>query len=130
MEETNTVFVYGTLKKGFGNHNYLLGHLEPLAEDKLAGHKMYSLGGFPAIVESDNEEDVVYGELYEVNPAELRRLDGLEGYRDGYAGFYDRKTVTTVGGVEALVYFMHEVGENRPLVESGVWEGGDYKQVC
>ena len=99
---TDLVFVYGTLRKGCGNHRLLTEQVK-LGKDTIKGYRMYSLhGGFPGVVEG-NEQDYVVGEVYEVDT--IRRLDGLEGYRpdEPKRGLYDRKQVETIYGT-AWVY--------------------------
>ena len=106
------VFVYGTLKSGFGNH-YLLRDSKKVCNDSITG-TMYSLGGFPAItLKNDNK---VFGEVYDVNKNVMGDLDMLEGY----PRFYDRKIIKTDDGHYAHVYYMDLV--EGPLVETGVWK--------
>jgi len=84
---TNLVFVYGSLKSGFGNHRCLSGAI-PMEEDaRLHDATMLDLGAFPAVIPGAN---TVYGELYEVTPEILERLDRLEGHPT----FYQRHKVT------------------------------------
>ena len=45
------VFVYGTLKEGFGN-NRLLKDSQKISEDAVEGFVMYHMGGFPGVVPS------------------------------------------------------------------------------
>lgn len=118
----NTVAVYGSLRSGMGNH-VLLEHVQEHKTGVIAGYDMYSCGGFPAIVPA--KDGAVAVEVYEVDDATLRRLDQLEGYSNGYNGFYDRTTERVVlddGDVaEAYVYFMHEAPSSI-RVESGDWK--------
>ena len=83
------LFVYGTLKQGFGNHRWYLNR-PPLLKATLNGWEMASLGGFPAISPSEKEEQKVQGEIYEITPNDLTALDRLEGYPH----MYKRKKVT------------------------------------
>ena len=87
------VFVYGSLKRGFGNHDLL-------AKSKFHGslntaedcYHMNSLGAFPAVttVSDDCENGYsISGELYTVDSATLRKLDQLEGN----GSFYTRQLV-------------------------------------
>lgn len=111
------VAVYGTLREGNGNH-VLLEHEEKLSTERVSGFKMYSLGGFPAILPTGNEEDRVTIEVYEVDDETLARLDRLEGY----PGWYERSVVhTTLGG--ALIYHFTEdmIRPHFPLIEGGNW---------
>src|SRR3990172_1166524 len=76
-EKNYPLFVYGTLKKGFALH----GALEDapfLGDAEVKGFKMYSLGGFPGVVR-DEKAGTIKGEIYEVTPRLLRRLDYIEG---------------------------------------------------
>lgn len=108
------VFVYGTLLEGEPN-NYLLASSEKLGDAEVTGLEMYSLGAFPACVQSEYIEDVVHGEVWEVTELTLTRLDRLEGYPD----FYNRIEVATPFGI-AWVYVCEEArGRNR--IKSGNW---------
>ena len=69
------VGVYGTLKRGFGNHR-LLETADFLGECIFSGAEMYTNGGFPIVF--DGKYDIL-GEVYRVNPTVMRSLDGLEG---------------------------------------------------
>lgn len=129
------VFVYGSLKKGFYNHS-LIAPFEQVAKGTING-KMYSLGAFPAIVLSDNPEELVHGEIYNVNtPSGLASLDMLEGYNpESKYNFYNRISVkckTNTGDViDVLVYCFDNDKQmslyQRPRVKDGIWkEGGFY----
>ena len=72
------VFVYGTLKKG-GRLNGHLDNSKFIEEKTLTGFKMYNVGWFPGIIVTNNNEDVIHGEVYEVSPDTLNRLDMVEG---------------------------------------------------
>lgn len=117
---SNKVAVYGSLRKGLGNHA-LLAHVKSFEEGVTEEQfKMYSLGGFPAITEEEGAGVVV--EVYDVDDATMRRLDRLEGY----PSFYDRKEVTVElssgGSVKSWIYFMHE----SPTYNSGIVENNDW----
>lgn len=102
------VFVYGTLKKGYGNHRLLAASK---FIDVAATYENYLLydGGFPYAVnqENCNEEDntlPVLGEVYEVDRATLAALDQLEGEGDFYYR-HSRPVFLRVGGlVQAFIY--------------------------
>lgn len=105
------VCVYGTLRRGFGNHR-LLANGRMLGECRLDGWEMYSLGDFPAVVPGDGE---IVCEVYEIDQAILNRLDHLEGYPN----FYNRGLVVTPHG-KAWMYYLDTL-TGRPRVESGDW---------
>lgn len=111
------VFVYGTLKKGEGNHRLLQGRALFCGEDSIHG-KLFDLGAFPAAVqEGDN---VIHGEVYMVGPHTLRSLDGLEGHPH----FYERKEVMLLNEKKlAWAYFLPDAKVYRGSreVEGGVW---------
>lgn len=122
------VFVYGSLKQGFGNHCVMEragGAFVGVAT--LPGHRMFSLGGFPGILPSDDLSHFVTGELYEVDPDRLGPLDALEGYsahREPNSMYLRRvRTVATPDGneVSASVYIWNGGRGDRPWVNSGTW---------
>ena len=112
------VFVYGTLKKGYGN-DVLLDEARIIGEFSLKNFKMVSLGGFPAIDRENNSS--VLGEVYEIDGDILYSLDRLEGYhpQDGN-NLYEREQVL-VDNELTFVYVMPGCLEQYPPVESGVW---------
>lgn len=114
--------VYGTLKKGFGNHRILEDN--PLVFEGTVNIPFYmvSLGGFPGILK-DDKSNSIYIEVYEVSDQETeKRLDRLEGY----PSFYNKEIIDTPVG-KAYVYFLENslYGDND-LVESGNWERRSY----
>lgn len=107
------VFVYGSLKQGFGNHRLLEGSKylgEAVTKPEFT---MYDLGAFPAITRGGSSE--IHGEVYEVDDNVFQRLDALEGYPN----FYDRMQIETPYG-EAWVYFVDK-SYNSSVIETGVW---------
>lgn len=126
MVEVNTVLVmvYGSLLSNHGNNKGLGLYKYPFTTDSVKGFKLYTLGGFPGIKASGNENDVVHGEVYEV-PLEYMRdeLDNLEGYDENRSNntFYNRIKVTTELGQEVFIYeYVSHIPEDR-LVTSGNW---------
>lgn len=82
------VFVYGTLKQGFGNHVLLKDSKFVSNGHTKEEYVMYSTGGFPVVAEAETGLHVS-GEVYEITPEVLKRLDRLEGYPT----MYDRQEV-------------------------------------
>ncbi|MCT0198345.1 gamma-glutamylcyclotransferase [Synechococcus sp. CS-1325] len=70
------MFVYGTLKRGHGNH-HLLADEPCLGEAELPNVVLHDLGPFPMVVPGMG---LVRGELYAQDVAALFRVDRLEGY--------------------------------------------------
>jgi gamma-glutamylcyclotransferase (GGCT)/AIG2-like uncharacterized protein YtfP len=75
------IFVYGTLRRGRANHGVIAAarYLGP-ARTKPAWRRV-TFGPYPAIVPG---EDVIDGELYEVDEAMLTILDRFEGVPELY----------------------------------------------
>lgn len=77
--KTVKIFVYGTLKKGFRNHDRFCGNaigIEPATVNGI----LYDTGcGFPAMQLSDNPDDLVHGEIITLPEADLPAIDRLEG---------------------------------------------------
>ena len=125
---TNLVFVYGTLKKGFGNHRLLV-KAEFMCPSYIFDGKMLDLGAFPAVVDGARE---IHGELYSVDKATLASLDRLEGHPT----FYERRKVHAMvpdgpgqeGDMEAWCYFLSKDSQAHyeklcPVIEEGIWNG-------
>lgn len=99
------VFVYGTLLSGRSNHHILVeGQAKDGVPAVLADYALYQVTPwYPGIVPKPGRK--VLGEVYEVSPKLLTRLDRLEGVN---VGLYRREpeTVKTNDGrqIEAFVY--------------------------
>ncbi|MEY2982130.1 MAG: hypothetical protein RL562_2357 [Planctomycetota bacterium] len=110
------VFVYGTLRRGEGNHALLAG-AEFLGFSRTeAQFTLYDLGAYPGVVPGGL--DVVYGERYRVDDATLDALDRLEEHPD----YYRRETIVLHDGERAWIYLLpaREVAGARRIA------GGDW----
>ena len=108
------VFVYGSLKHGFGNHR-VLGSAEFIGPYVTPScYTMRSMGAFPFVEKSGDTP--ISGEIYEVDEDGLRALDCLEGHPT----FYKREKIDTDYG-EAWIYFINNVTHDYPVVDDGVW---------
>jgi gamma-glutamylcyclotransferase (GGCT)/AIG2-like uncharacterized protein YtfP len=106
------VFVYGTLKSGYGN-NHLLSSAKLLQQDSLAGHDIFAVQSFPGVIPGHGS---VEGELWECDDETLKMLDILEGHPDMYL----RTPVTLESGEEAETYiWQYEIAGKRNL--EGSW---------
>lgn len=107
----NTIFVYGTLKRGFGNHNNLMEEAVFIQKDiTYPEFTMIDMGGYPAVFEHESKFCVT-GEVYSVNYDTLQRLDRLESE----GRLYRRVPVNLQSGLIAHTYLL--IGE--ALSESG-----------
>ena len=56
---TELYAVYGSLRRGWWNHNWALGDAEYVTTTTVPGYKLMSNGCFPAAIESPGEGSVV-----------------------------------------------------------------------
>jgi gamma-glutamylcyclotransferase (GGCT)/AIG2-like uncharacterized protein YtfP len=82
---TDLLFVYGTLRRGHGNHRLVAGcfvaeavTVEPFAMDGVGVPKCHRTARHPAWLRP------VVGELMRVDAPTLKRVDRLEGHPDWY----------------------------------------------
>ena len=111
------VAVYGSLRKGLGNHR-LLESSEFLGVSELPDcFKMYSLGAFPYVSKEITPHPVVC-EVYSIDDATLQNLDFLEGY----PSFYDREEVELEGfGACNVYYIRNDDGYKGDEIDTGDW---------
>lgn len=89
------VCVYGTLKRGYGNHRIIEnGGGEFVRNLSIPGFVMFDLGAYPCIIPSCHNNAFVHTEVYAVSRATLTALDTLEGHPH----FYERLTVDSQFG--------------------------------
>ena len=120
---THRLFVYGTLKKGFPNHENYMESAKRLGKYQTIEKYPLVLCGaryVPCMIYSPGDGRHVAGELYAVDDECLNRIDALERVQDsdGY-----RRTVIRVSSSgrlnqdirEALAYFMlpEQVSDRR-----------------
>lgn len=104
------LFVYGTLKRGQRNH-FLMREARFLGEAVTAPlYTLLDLGSFPGMIPGGTT--AVHGELYEVGPELLARLDRHEGV----PRFYVRVLIPLTDGIFAESYFL----VNQERIRDGV----------
>jgi gamma-glutamylcyclotransferase (GGCT)/AIG2-like uncharacterized protein YtfP len=121
-QESSTVFVYGSLKRGQPNHHWLAG-APWLGEGRLDGVQLFDLGPFPmavALPPSQQACDLLRGELYQVDGVTLTQLDRLEGA----PRLFQRHWLGLNDGRSAWVYLgrARQV-RHAPPIPSGLWTG-------
>lgn len=118
------VAVYGTLRQGQPNHGRI--NKDPICETVLTCKKMFTLGGFPIVQQTDNPDDTIVAEVYALDEKQLASCDRLEGHPD----WYERKIVANIQGelvhddaVHPLWLYLMPEGKypHAPHVESGDW---------
>jgi gamma-glutamylcyclotransferase (GGCT)/AIG2-like uncharacterized protein YtfP len=116
---TTEVFVYGTLKKGGGNHHFLKDS-DFVRHEILKDHAIYQPNqfGFPLLIQSKG--DKVYGEVYRITSTTLAKLDMLES--EGH--LYNRVNDIELG----FQYYLFnendawEVNKSKDKIDSGYWK--------
>ncbi|WP_099607749.1 gamma-glutamylcyclotransferase family protein [Vibrio coralliilyticus] len=107
------LFVYGTLRQGESNHNFLadsqcLGHFETPPH-----YALYDLGTYPAVIEG---HDTILGEVYLIDDETLARVDKLEDVPVEYR----REQIETPFG-EAWIYLYQDGSMLDTIISSGDW---------
>lgn len=110
----HVVFVYGTLKKGYGNHHLL--SRSKFLDTAVTRGVLHDLGAFPAARTNDSGGQI-HGELYSVDDETLARLDRLEGIPT----FYQRDKVETSKGPAWIYTMNNERLTQYPIIRSGEW---------
>lgn len=120
------VFVYGTLKQGWGNHR-LLEHSKFLG--MRTTKDVYDLRncGFPYAIRNPEEGRKVLGELYEIDEQTLVNLDRLEGHPHHY-----QRTDVELDGMDetVMMYTVEDTFRELPQCPTDpdghfVWLGRD-----
>ena len=81
------VFVYGTLKKGYGNHKYFLKGKSSFVGMAHTVEPFWLVDiGFPYMIRRHHEKQPlpVVGEIYETDEQTMKKLDHLEGVDCGH----------------------------------------------
>lgn len=136
LTSNNLVFVYGTLKKGYGNHTVIQdGKGEFIADGKTSvKYPFVNLGAFPALLRNNLEKFKdkmarVKGEVYHVE--DFAPLDRLEGAPH----FYNRDKINVVMQINGIVIVRHiytyfltdtERVKKGDLLTDGIWSGRMY----
>ena len=83
------IFVYGSLKRGYGLHHLLAGQAFRGPATTFPLYRIFDLGSYPGLVDWP-EGLAVQGELYQVDSECLKRLDEAEGVDEG---LYARRVI-------------------------------------
>lgn len=99
------VFVYGTLKKGFHNHQVMqqAGGIFIRNAITFPEYEMISFGAYPGLIHIEAPGNIIKGELYEV--ADIAPIDRLEGHPQFYERFLMPIAVEEV--IEAWIYLLN-----------------------
>lgn len=127
MSEKGYVFVYGTLKVGGHFAEEFNSRRISSVPASTPGTMYEGSGWYPACIFGG--KNVIIGELHEYEDIDrvMDHLDRIEGCRgDSPHNLYNRKKVTVVTEdgeeVEANTYEYNRSVEDRPVIESGIWD--------
>jgi gamma-glutamylaminecyclotransferase len=100
------LFLYGTLRRGGVSHHLLAGQRFLGPARTRAEFRLYELDGYPGMAAAAAEGRSIEGEVWEVDPECLARLDRWEGVDEG---LYAREAVPLLEGppggpAEAYLY--------------------------
>ena len=114
------VAVYGSLRRGMGNHQYYLSSSEYKGTFSTEPeYTLHSLSYYPGLKLDGNTSIVM--EVYEVDEETLKNLNRLEGYRPGETStFYDRIEINTPWGRPFTYIYVNKLSKES-IVESGDW---------
>ncbi len=114
------LFVYGTLKQGFRNHDVLQGARLLAPEASIEGLRMYQARSYPYAAPA-NRAWRIFGEIYAVSDEVLDDLDILEGHPEHYQR--KRRTAVCADGrrIAVWVYIASVRGKTYPVISSGRW---------
>jgi gamma-glutamylaminecyclotransferase len=121
------IFVYGSLLEGYCNHDHFLAGSLKVADATTVenGFRMIDLGHYPGVLPGYGR---ITGEIYDVNPQTLKRLDRLEGHPNFYRRTGAEFLTTDGRRIEAELYMLQRpYGAEYPAVESGDWRS--YRHV-
>jgi gamma-glutamylcyclotransferase (GGCT)/AIG2-like uncharacterized protein YtfP len=90
MNKKHLYAFYGSLRNGEYNHNHFKSGMEFLRTVEVPGFKLYSLGSFPCVIRTDNEDDKLTVDLFVVTGDWESRIHRME-LGAGYS--YDEITV-------------------------------------
>lgn len=119
--------VYGTLRRGHGNYQYLLEGNSTFLGEHITEPKftMYTTGGFPIV--ATEGETPIHIEVFEVTDPEtihgVNQLEGFSGVKNSPDNWYDTITVDTPYGPAEMFYQSPEKISSRSMrvIESGNW---------
>lgn len=132
LSVTPLVFVYGTLKHGYGNWRWCLSDEKYLGPAVTADRFVMGNVGFPYIFPEDKvsglvDDDLlkpVLGDLFQVSHEDtITKLDRLEG--EGY--HYHRKLVQTTHGDTVWIYMNLDWQDLRRCYKCETTEDGEWK---
>jgi len=77
------IFVYGSLKRGGGNHGLMAGQRFIATGRTQPVYRLFALDSYPAMVDAAQDGRSIQGEIWEIDPERMPTLDQLEDLEHG-----------------------------------------------
>ena len=117
-EQRHLCAFYGSLRRVQYNSSEVNPDFLYLSTTTIGGYKMYSLRAYPACIISDDPEDTIVIELFDLDARNFASIDSMEKG----AGYHT--TTIIVDGKEYIMYLHtpeHWEGREDRLVANGDW---------
>lgn len=134
-EAIDTIFVYGTLMKGFHNYQRYCNDVSNIYDAETQGQLFHLKQGYPAVIK--NKNGIVHGQAMTFPNIEetLKQMDFLESYYpDDQANSQYIRIVTQIrlqGSDKETLAYMYVFPEDRLgklIIEAELVENGDWKK--
>lgn len=111
----NKIGVYGSLRKGEYNYNFFLRDQKYIKTVTKKGFKLYSLGSYPCIVRTNNPDDKVVFDLFEVSDSVKKAIDRMEFQAGYHVDYIEEKNN------QYEIYVFRDGYSNTHLIKHGDW---------
>jgi len=102
--QDNVIAVYGTLKKGYGNHRLLINQ-RFVGQGKTTDRYPLVISGLPYLIEDKGKGHNVEVEVYKVDDTTFDNIDALEGHPNFYERVETSITMKSGKKIIAWLYF-------------------------
>lgn len=129
------IFVYGSLRRGEYNHQGAFASgVQHVADGRIKGAILHSLGAYPCIVASKNDADTVVGEVYDLADDTFNWVERMElgaGYirRPVEVDSHNNIAEDGEGPIQAEAYFYPYPPTYGHVVASGDWSKRDDQET-
>lgn len=103
------ICVYGSLRKGMGNHRIIENSQLVSTETVNLPFEMIDMGSYPGLIRSKELNEIVI-EVYQVDMPTYERVSRLEGY----PSFYNRELIETSVGAGDIYFLDNDKGREYP----------------
>lgn len=115
-KQKDLVLFYGSLRKGEYNYNYFKNGLTYIKTLQIPGYKLYSLGSYPGIKKSNNKDNVITVDLFQINNWKIGKSIDLMEKAAGYG-----VSNISINNQNAKLYVYNGAVGKENLIKSGDW---------